>query len=644
MWAWTVAGLAGGLGLYFYPAARLWAAGAVLTVLVVLVHQRDKKVLLGVAVAAIGSAVAAMPFLVHVNQHPDELAGRYAQTAVIDPKNQVRLAYLDPPEPPSELVALQVERTVGMFDRYPDGGGFLPTGRPIFDAPLAQLTLVGAAYLLVRSWRDVRLAVLSVWFWLGLSGVALTVETPDYLRSVGMLPSLCFVLAVPLLELIDRVPWARVGRARLASGMVPAGVAAILLTPQVVGYFTTFRTMPAGWGPETREGQVIAALGESGPVYSLELNEHMVSSGWVRVLAPDAERARIPNPGRELPILAPSGMAVDPGELRPDVVPASGQAMNFILSGDPNQKPYIPLLNQLYPDATIADAGDQRQSITVSPTALASAQGVKVIGSGGATYDADSFGQIPPDVQLPGDLTWRAGVRLPRAGIYTFTASAPGRVQLRLDAVPVADEAGALLATLQAAPGVHFLELEAQVGNASDHVALALGGSQLGVAQTYRLMDAPWGLLAHLNRPATDVLGAHLDSMVSMAFFDPELGFVAIPNTIIWTGSLLAPTAGVYRMAFASEDGMHLQLDGEPVDVVTTTPESWQTVGMGSQVTLSAGAHRVAVTLDISHGGRELARWNWVPPLPDGEPDTLSGWSVVPPWVLRPDPPVTPAA
>ena len=60
-------------------------------------------------------------------------------------------------------------------------------------------------YLLVRSRGDLRLAVLSVWFWVGLSGVALTVETPDYLRAVGMLPSLCFLLPIVLVDLLDRL-------------------------------------------------------------------------------------------------------------------------------------------------------------------------------------------------------------------------------------------------------------------------------------------------------------------------------------------------------------------------------------------------------------------------------------------------------
>jgi len=161
------------------------------------------------------------------------------------------------------------------------------SGRPIFAPPLAQLALVGAFYLLVRAWRDVRLAVLSVWFLVGLSGVALTVETPDYLRSMGILPSLCFILAIPLIEVIDRCLSLKSARNRVVMARtLPTAAAVLLLTPEVVGYFATFKDLPSGWAPETHDGEVVRAMGVSGPVYSLEMNEHMVSSGWVRLLAP----------------------------------------------------------------------------------------------------------------------------------------------------------------------------------------------------------------------------------------------------------------------------------------------------------------------------------------------------------------------
>jgi hypothetical protein len=150
-------------------------------------------------------------------------------------------------------------------------------------------------------------------------------------------------------------------------------------------------------------------------------------------------------------------------------------------------------------------------------------------------------------------------------------------------------------------------------------------------------MDAPWGLLTRVAMPVAGRSNAHLDSTVAMAYFDPELGPILAPNAVIWSGTLLAPRTGIYRMAFAAEDRMRLQIDGAPVDVAVVSPDDWRTVGIGSGVQLTAGAHRVVVALDVSHGGRDLARWNWVPPRADGTPDASTPWTVVPPAALRPE-------
>src|SRR5437868_5582802 len=101
------------------------------------------------------------------------------------------------------------------------------------------------------------------------------------------MPSLFVLVAVTLVELSDRLlegaSRLRPSGARATFGWaVPAAVAMLVLATDSVSYFDSFREMPQGWGPATREGQAVATLGESGPVYSIEVNEHMVSSGWVR--------------------------------------------------------------------------------------------------------------------------------------------------------------------------------------------------------------------------------------------------------------------------------------------------------------------------------------------------------------------------
>jgi len=165
--------------------------------------------------------------------------------------------------------------------------------------------------------------------------------------------------------------------------------------------------------------------------------------------------------------------------------------------------------------------------------------------------------------------------------------------------------------------------------------------------ETYRLMDAPWGLLARVARPARGLpapapADAFLDATVAMAFVDPELGYISPPNTITWSGSLVAPRDGEYRFAFAADDPVRVLLDDQPMDVVWVKPEQWQSVGIGTRVRLSEGRHTVQVAVDVTHGGREVVRWMWVPPAAGGSLDANGEWTVVPPTALRPDPPVAP--
>jgi hypothetical protein len=317
------------------------------------------------------------------------------------------------------------------------------------------------------------------------------------------------------------------------------------------------------------------------------------------------------------------------------------------------------MLRGLYPLSTLADAADGHRTFQVSSTALAATRGVTLVGQDGSTQGVDTFGQIPPDIPIPANLTWRAGVRLSHAGTYRLAAEAPGRVQLRLDGIPMADHSTAsgvaLVGDVLVAPGLHFLELVADVTSPNQRITLSVGTSdarprELDPTETYRMMETPWGLLGHLAHPSAPAhslaspADAFLDATIAMAFFDPEIGSIDWPNSFVWTGSLVAPRSGMYRMAFATDDTMHLQVDDRPIDVASIGPERWPSIGIGSRVSLTEGTHRIRVTLDVTHGGRELARWNWVPPTPGGTLDTATDWSVVPPHVLRPDPPVLPLA
>ncbi|HET6317959.1 MAG TPA: PA14 domain-containing protein, partial [Chloroflexota bacterium] len=294
----------------------------------------------------------------------------------------------------------------------------------------------------------------------------------------------------------------------------------------------------------------------------------------------------------------------------------------------------VDLLQKLYPGGELRDAGDGRRSYSVPPNALTQSSGVLARRADGRTFHVNHFGELPTDARLPASITWSAGVLFPRSGEYEFHVVGPG--SLRIDDVPVARR-------VLAARGMHFVELLADVPSPDQAPSLQLQEAALEPRHTYARMDAQWGLFVHVASPVPPALPSPadgvLDSTVAMAFFDPELAGGGPPNSLTWSGTLLAPTLGVYRMAFAAEDPMQLEVDHQRVEVVNVAPDAWSRVGQGSLIPLSAGPHDVRITLQVTHGGREVARWNWVPPLADGSVDASGQWSVVPPMVLRPDQP-----
>lgn len=687
-WAFALAGLTGGLSLYFYPSARLWAVGASLTTVVFWIHapKADRpKLVSRTLVAAAAACIAVAPFLVHLEQHRDEATLRYDETSALLPKNQVRLSYLRPGMPTSEVLILQFERSLGMFDRYPDGGGFLPMGRPVYPQPLGGLAILAIFYVLARAWRDPRHAVLCIWFWIGFSGVILTVETPNYIRATGALPALPLILALLVTDLAAYLPGSiprlisalelshptgpglalDERRIRYLTGAGLAVFAVAVMTTDTYYYFARYGTMAKPWAPITGEGMQVAELGKVGPVYSMESSEHMVNSGWVRFLAQQAERGRLANPGQQLPILA-TGTPVPPaapaGQSDALPVPGPGQGLSFLLYPDPNQATYAQLLQTIYPLGRWLAPDDGRNTYQISADQIERTRGVMVrlASSTGSGTRVQTFGEIPSGTVLPANVEWRAGIRLPESGHYRFRLETSRPAKLSIDDVEVltADRGGVWSVEIDAARGLHLVRLSATVDATTDRLSLSRLGplgeksptsqfQPITPDQTYALMDTPWGLLGHVTSggnakasAGSDLSASFLDTTVAAAFLHQYVPLTSTPYRIEWDGWLLAPRAGTYRMAFSSDGVVGLQIDNHPVDVASVKPDSWKSVGSGTTVDLQAGPHPVRITLTMTNGGRSVVRWNWVPPLPDGRVDPNTSFTVVPPTVLRPLTPV----
>src|SRR5262249_2617564 len=98
------------------------------------------------------------------------------------------------------IIAQQLGLTFRAFDVGQERGPFYPTEQPILPVAWAAVWVLGIAYLVWRA-GDVRFAVLGLWVVGGLTGAALTNDTPTLQRVATMVPALALVPAV----FLDRV-------------------------------------------------------------------------------------------------------------------------------------------------------------------------------------------------------------------------------------------------------------------------------------------------------------------------------------------------------------------------------------------------------------------------------------------------------
>ncbi|HQR45941.1 MAG TPA: glycosyltransferase family 39 protein, partial [Thermoanaerobaculia bacterium] len=205
-WAWALACATGGVSIYFYPTGRLWGVvGALFTLGFVARGPRGRRgrLVAGTALAAAAAFVVMTPFLQMVAVNPDLLVVRARETSIFVKRNPLRLGYYDPSWSTAKLVAVQLERSVGILNRYPDGNFFWPTRKPILPPALAALTLLGLGASLLKV-RDVRFLLLSAWFWVGFVGVVVTVETPNLHRMATAVPVLALFAGLVLDDVARR--------------------------------------------------------------------------------------------------------------------------------------------------------------------------------------------------------------------------------------------------------------------------------------------------------------------------------------------------------------------------------------------------------------------------------------------------------
>jgi 4-amino-4-deoxy-L-arabinose transferase-like glycosyltransferase len=631
-WAWTGAGIAGGASVYFYPTGRLWPVLAALFCIYLLARgPQRRRIVAGTVLAALAALAIASPFLLHVWQVPDELTVRAHETSIFVKENPLRLTYYQPTWSLGQLLKAQIDHSIGIFNKYNDGNFFLPTGRPILPPALAVLTLLGLGSVTLRV-KDPRLFLLSIWFWTGFVGVIVTVETPNLHRMSTAVPLLGLFPALVLDDLARRAGSIPKASERLRLVLRRGATAAIALVACVLAlrearfYFGEYAAMDP-WPYPRIEGKTVAEEGKDGWAISLGYQFHMVNSGWVRLLAPFANRGGVLSPGSNIPLTMPAD-----------------RDLSFIVY--PGQAYYLPFLAEVQPGGSVARITHPPGSFMFSvyrvpKEAWARQQGALVTAPGSSPVHVATLGEPPPGwTRFPSPMRWSADLRVSQYWAYGFRIG-PGPARLVIDGkevLRVPKGEASVTANVSLARGDHGILLEGVVDGPGRPVLFEwklLTKEDSGASDGQRWQKVPTELLRPMDRSPGGLFGiVNLGPGFSQHRLDPAVATGSLceevhsggPFEATWRGTLRVPKTGSYQMALRAVGGAaELRLDGR--SIVQSNGENDELVR--SEIALDTGPHSVEIDYHVRHapGGIE---WIWKPP--------TGVESIVPPSVLSPPP------
>jgi 4-amino-4-deoxy-L-arabinose transferase-like glycosyltransferase len=261
--SWALAAVGGGLTglqLYTYPSSRFFPFVLIALVLIegaLAISARYRRSVdwagwrsnVGlVAVTTVSAVIATLPLARYFYRHPEDFLGRAGQVAAWNPQAAG----------PSMLaiIADSTLRTLGMFfvQGDPDWKYNL-AGQPVFDPITATFFLLGVV-VGIANWRRREHRLCLIWLIGMLVPGFLSIEAPQFMRTLGAVPAAALLAATGLTATVD---WLR----RQHQAALRSLALALLMWPVVAGAVAGYQYF-AVWAPsaaayEALEGDVRAA-------------------------------------------------------------------------------------------------------------------------------------------------------------------------------------------------------------------------------------------------------------------------------------------------------------------------------------------------------------------------------------------------
>ncbi|HKF43654.1 MAG TPA: glycosyltransferase family 39 protein [Thermoanaerobaculia bacterium] len=531
----------------------------------------------------------------------------------------------------------QVKATLSILTWNFDRSGVYITLEPATEPFESVLVVFGIAWALWR-WRDERMAMLSIWFWLTIFvGGVLTIDAPYLARLVGILPLLAIFSGVVLdklaleVERLWRRSTSREGRASDARSVVTVAVllaVALMSERSLRDYFGRFlgsrpfsggmsfasfvRDTEAQAAREGRPGPMFYALGAHGVYWGYSVN---------RFLNPGSTGEDVLNASDALPVIDNRDR---------DAV--------FLVWDDNRQ--YLPAIHLDYPKGEegryrYGPPGRESEKFSYYRVRREEIEARRALTAAYRSADGRQVerselgpGAMPPPegLRYPARAEWKGQLFAPAFGRYRFRLESPGEASLALDGRTFlagsdpSDEAAVVLAR-----GLHALSVSATLPGPKARIRLDWGvaDSDLrAVPERFFWSGPPAGLLGEIRwkegeaPDAREWVEYRRDAFLGFRQAEQTLG-VGHPTTAVWKGTLQAPESPSIVFETLCNNGCTVSADGKPV-LENRSPDNAPRRD-NAQAELSAGAHPIEISYLWGRGFGHLEVY-WAP---SGEPREL---------------------
>ena len=598
---WVLMGFAWGFSLYFYAAGKLILPVAAFVGLYLLVRWRIdfvKRYALGFALGILAIGLVFMPNAIFsAKGNWSNFTQRAQETSIFTPANQAdtfsrfELPY-DASWANESLSASLLHRPLlwgwallgqiritaeSLFNR-PDATLFyqMNVHNGTMLQPLwAALTLLGLAYALWE-FMDPRYAVVSIWFWGGLLGAALTTDTPSIQRIMGAWPAVMFFSAI-VLDRVFAAAWPiSPALARRWATLPLVALIAYLAVESYQEYFVRyFADYSQYWNTYAAFAK---SLGNEYKAYQLSTeNGSRFTYGAVQFPAKGIEGTTVFEPPDWLPVMD-----------------ASPKGAAFLW--DMGSTEYLPLLRHFYPDGKLEPVTDQigRQyfySYKVSAEQMAATHTAhaRYTDAHGKVVVRDEPGigtlgnrrpSLPADIAYPVRAEWTGSIVADKPGQYNFRIDGEGKLELddntALDVVGSKRQGQALLL----AQGIHPVQLSGTLHSPEDVLGViwttpaGSGGpiprnvlfndeigsltNEIFATSNPQLLAAPdpTGSITATNRILYPAVGVH---------YAESLMGLQPPATVRSRGFIEIKNTGTYTFTLVTNGPAVLLIDGEAV-------------------------------------------------------------------------------